>query len=222
MAHQNISSNSEASIFIQSHSGPLRVWHWLTFLFILGSIVTVLFNSTLLSPRDNVKLVQEQLSKKGVTVTEEQAFAVSHEYEDKMWDVHKLIGYGLAFLFLGRIVIEFTQPKEEKIQNRLKKAKELRAKSDINKADYTHYLRVKMSYSIFFLLLCCMVLTGLGMAFGRDLGFPREVFRSLKNIHAFIQYLMYAFIVIHLAGVIIAENGKIKGLVSGMINGNRS
>jgi len=67
-----------------------------------------------------------------------------------------------------------------------------------------------------------MVLTGLGMAFGRDLGFTRQVFGGLKNIHAFIQYLMYAFIVIHLAGVIIAENGKIKGLVSGMINGNRS
>jgi Ni/Fe-hydrogenase 1 B-type cytochrome subunit len=222
MAHQNISSNSETSIFIQSHSAPLRIWHWLTFLFITGSIVTVLLVSTLFSQRDNIKLVQDQLQGKGVIVNEDQAFSVTREYEDKLWGVHKLIGYGLAFLFLGRIVIEFTQPKEERIQNRLKKAKELRAKNDANKADYTHYLRVKMSYSIFFLLLFCMVLTGLGMAFGRDLGFSREIFGGLKNIHAFIQYLMYAFIIIHLAGVIIAENGKIKGLVSGMINGNRS
>ena len=222
MAHQNISSSPETSIFIQSHSAPLRIWHWLTFLFITGSIVTVLLVSTLFSQRDNIKLVQDQLQGKGVTVNEDQAFSVTREYEDKLWGVHKLIGYGLAFLFLGRIVIEFTQPKEERIQNRLKKAKELRAKNDENKADYTHYLRVKMSYSIFFLLLLCMVLTGLGMAFGRDLGFTRQVFGGLKNIHAFIQYLMYAFIVIHLAGVIIAENGKIKGLVSGMINGNRS
>jgi cytochrome b len=65
------------------------------------------------------------------------------------------------------------------------------------------------------------VLTGLGMAFGRNFGFSREIFRGMKNIHAFLQYLMYAFVLIHLAGVIIAENGKIKGLVSGMINGNR-
>ena len=222
MAHQNISSNSETSIFIQSHSASLRIWHWLTFLFITGSVITVLLVSTLFSQRDNIKLVQDQLQSKGVTVTEDQAFSVTREYEDKLWGVHKLIGYGLAFLFLGRIVIEFTQPKEERIQNRLKQAKGLRAKNDANKADYTHYLRVKMSYSIFFLLLLCMVLTGLGMAFGRDLGFTRQVFGGLKNIHAFIQYLMYAFIVIHLAGVIIAENGKIKGLVSGMINGNRS
>ena len=220
MAQQIISSSSETSIFIQSHSAPLRIWHWLTFLFITGSIVTVLLVSTLFSQRDNIKLVQDQLKEKGVTVSEDQAFAVTREYEDKLWDVHKLIGYGLAILLLGRIVIEFTQPEDEKILNRMKKAKQLRAKSDANKADYTHYLRVKLSYSIFFLLLFCMVLTGLGMAFGRDFGFTRQVIGGLKNIHAFIQYLMYAFVVIHLAGVIIAENGKIKGLVSGMINGN--
>jgi len=221
MASEITSSTLQPSPFIQAHSAPLRIWHWLTFLFITTSMVTVLLNSTMLSPRDNVKLVQEQLEKKGVIVTEDQAFAVSHEYEDKMWDVHKLVGFGLAFLLLARVVIGFTQPEEEKIQNRLKKAKELRAKNDANKADYNHYLKVKLSYTIFFLILFCMALTGLGMAFGRDLGFSREIFRGLKNIHAILQYLMYAFVVLHLAGVIIAENSKIKGIVSGMINGNR-
>ncbi len=222
MASKNISSNSETSPFIQQHSVQLRIWHWLTFLFISGSIVTVLFNSTLLSPRENVKLVQEQLERKGVTVTDDQAFAVSHEYEDKMWDVHKLFGYGLAFLLLARVVIEFSQPEEEKLRNRFKKAKQYQAKNDVNKAEYTHYLRVKMSYMLFFILLFLMALTGLGMAFGRELGFTREIHGVMKNVHAIIQYFMYAFIVIHLAGVIIGENGKIKGLVSGMINGNRS
>ena len=148
------SSVSGQSPFIQSHSVSLRIWHWLTFLFISGSILTVVLNSTILSPRDNVKLVQEQLQKKGVTVTDEQAFAVSHEYEEKVWDVHKLLGYGLAFLFLARIVIEFTQDNDEKVRTRIKRAIELKKNAD-NKAEYTHYLRVKLSYAIFFLLLCC-------------------------------------------------------------------
>ena len=220
MASEISSSNMQSSLFIQQHSASLRIWHWLTFLFITTSIITVLINSTLLSPRDNVKLVKEQLERKGITVTDDQAFAVSHEYEDKMWDVHKLAGYGLSFLLLARIVIEFTQSQEEKLVNRFKKVKELRAKNDTNKAEYNHYLRVKMVYTVFFLILLGMVLTGLGMAFGRNFGFSREIFRGMKNIHAFLQYLMYAFVLIHLAGVIIAENGKIKGLVSGMINGN--
>jgi len=221
MASEILSSNMQSSLFIQQHSAPLRIWHWLTFLFITTSIITVLISSTLLSPRDNVKLIQEQLERKGVTVTPDQAFAISHEYEDKMWDVHKLAGYGLALLLLARIAIEFTQPEEEKLVNRLKKVKELRAKSDSNKAECDHYLRVKMAYTIFFLILLGLVLTGLGMAFGRNFGFSREIFRGMKNIHAFLQYLMYAFVLIHLAGVIISENGKNKGLVSGMINGNR-
>ena len=220
MASQISSSPSVKSPFIQSHSAALRIWHWLTFLFISGSIITVVLNSTLLSPRDNVKLVQEQLQRKGLTATEEQAFAVSHEYEEKVWDVHKLLGYGLAFLFLARIVIEFTQPNDEKVRSRIKRAIELK-KDPENKAEYAHYLRVRLSYALFFLLLLCMVLTGLGMAFGRNLGFTREVRGVLHNLHEIAQYLIYIFIVVHLAGVIIAENRGIKGIVSGMINGNK-
>lgn len=214
-------SGSFQSPFIQSHAAALRLWHWLTFLFIVGSMVTVLINSTVLSPRDNVKLVQEQLQRKGITVTDEQAFAVSHEYEDKMWDVHKWIGYGLSLLFLARILIEVALPSDEKISSRLKKAQEMKRISGVARSEYTHYLRVRLSYTIFFLLLLCMILTGLGMAFGRDLGLSREIHRGIKNFHSIVQYLIYAFVVVHLAGVIIAENGKSKGIVSGMIHGNR-
>ena len=220
MASLITSPGMESSPFLQHHSASLRIWHWLTFLFITGSIITVLINSTLLSPRDNIKLVQEQLLRKGVTVTDDQAFAVSHEYEDKIWDVHKIIGYGLSFLLLARIVIEFTLSKEERMRSRLKKALILSKQKVENAAEYKHYIRVKQTYLLFFIFIFLIAITGLGMAFGRDLGFNREIHGVLKNIHAFIQYLMYAFIVIHLAGVIIAENGKIKGIVSGMINGN--
>jgi Ni/Fe-hydrogenase 1 B-type cytochrome subunit len=209
------------SPFQQSHSLQLRIWHWLTFLFITGSIITVLINSTLLSPRENVKLVQEQLQRKGITVNEDQAFAVSHEYEDKMWDVHKLIGYCLAFLLLSRIVIEFTQPKEEKLKSKMKKIQELRALNDSNLAEYNHFLWVRIAYTIFFLILFCLAVTGLGMAFGRDLGLTREIHGALKNVHEIMQYFMYAFVVSHLVGVIVAENSKLKGIVSGMINGNK-
>lgn len=221
MESQHVSPNSFTSPFYQQSSLMLRIWHWLTFLLILGSIVTVLMNSTLLSPRDNIKLVQEQLQKKGITVTDEQAFAVSHEYEEKMWDVHKIIGFGLAFLFLFRIVIEVTAPADQKVSYKMKQAKELRKSNIDHQAEYTHYLRVRTAYTVFLLLLFIMVLTGLAMAFGRDIGLSRTVFRGIKNFHAFVQYLIYAFIVVHLVGVIIAENAKLKGIVSGMINGNK-
>ena len=216
-----ITPSTTHSPFIQQHSASLRIWHWLTFLFITASIVTVLVNSTLLSPRDNVKMVQEQLAQKGLTVTEDQAFAVSHEYEDKMWEVHKYIGFGLAILLLARIVIEFTQPEDEKLKTKMKKIQELRALKDSNLAEYNHFLWVRIAYTIFFVILFCLAVTGLGMAFGRDLGIPREIYGSLKEVHEIMQYFMYAFVFIHLAGVIRAETGKFRGIVSGMIHGNR-
>lgn len=222
MNQQNIPASSGTSPFHQKHSAALRIWHWLTFLVISGSIVTVLINSTILSPRDNVKMVQEQLSQKGLTATDEQAFAVSHEYEDRMWDVHKYLGIGLAFLFLARIVIEFAQPEEERIRSRYKKAVESFKQNGPDKADYLHYLRIRKTYLVFFGLLFLMVLTGLSLVFGRQLGIPREVNHTVKEIHSFIQYLIYAFILVHLGGVILAENGKFRGVVSGMIHGNRS
>jgi len=77
-------------------------------------------------------------------------------------------------------------------------------------------------YLLFYLILLLMALTGLGLAFGRELGFPRQIHNLLKTAHSLFQYFMYAFVFLHLCGVIIAENGKTKGIVSGMINGNRS
>jgi cytochrome b561 len=217
---KNIPANSETSQFLQEHSASLIIWHWLTFLFLTASVITVLINSTLLSPRENIKLVQDQLQSKGVTVNNEQAFAVSHEYEDKMWEVHKYIGYVIALLLLSRVVIEFTQSEEEKVRTRLKKAIVLSRQEDGNSAEYKHYIRVKQSYILFFVLLLLMTITGLGLAFGHDVKILGDLHRPIKSFHSFLQYLMYAFIFIHLAGVIIAENGKMRGIVSGMIHGN--
>jgi Ni/Fe-hydrogenase 1 B-type cytochrome subunit len=113
-------SVSGNSYFFQKHSAVLRIWHWLTFFVISGSIITVLLTSTLLNQRKNVPLVQNNLKEKGLTVSEDQAFSVTREYEDKSWDVHKILGYGLAFLLISRIVIELVQPGEEKIRTRIR------------------------------------------------------------------------------------------------------
>ena len=222
MATTNSSQGIESSPFIQKHSTLIRIWHWITFLVLSASMITVLINSTMLNPRDNIGLVQNQLKEKGVTVSEEQAFAVSHEYEDKMWEVHKWLGFGLAFLLISRVLIEIALPGDEKIRSRIKNAMTLLKLNDGNKAQYRHYLNVKRVYMLFYTLLLLMALTGLGLAFGRDLGFTREIHNTVKTVHSILQYCMYAFVLIHLIGVIIAENTKDKGIVSGMINGNKA
>lgn len=208
------------SFFIQEHSMMIRIWHWLTFIVISGIIITVLINSTIMNQRMNAGMVQEQLKSKGATVTEEQAFSVSREYEDKFWGIHKLLGYSLAFLLFSRIIIEITQPGEEKISSRFKSALGLYRLNNGERKVYRHYLGVKTGYLIFYILVVCMALTGLGLAFGRDLGFTRELSGTIREIHSFGQYLMYGFVILHLGGVMAGENRGIRGIVSGMINGN--
>lgn len=221
MANQTNSSAEEKSIFIQKNSVAIRIWHWLTFLLVISLAVTVLLQSTVNNQRKNIPEVQTVLKAKGIEVTNNQAQAVTHIYGEKIWDIHKLLGYGLAFLFLLRIVIEFTQSKDEKNQTRIKKALFLLKQSGDDKTELKHYLLTKGSYMLFYLLLFIMVSTGLIIAFGADLGITRPVRHTFKEVHSFVQYLIYAFIVIHLIGVIHSEIGKYKGMVSGMIHGNQ-
>jgi Ni/Fe-hydrogenase 1 B-type cytochrome subunit len=212
-----------ASIFIQRNSAVIRIWHWLTFLVVTSLIITVLMASTVLNPRKNVPLVQEVLKSKGITADNQQSFAVAHMYDDKMWDLHKILGYALAFLFLARVVIEFIQSEEEKNTVRLKKALYalLQSKKEGEKKDLRHYLIVKYSYLLFYGFLMLMVATGLTIAFGSEFGLSRQTNHTIKEVHAFVQYFIYAFVFFHVAGVILIDLTKAKGIVSGMINGGQ-
>ena len=85
MDQSSTKQETGSSYFIQKHSPVIRIWHWLTFIIITSIIVTVLLNSTIMNQRDNIKVVQNVLKSKEVTVTDDQAFAVTREYEDKLW-----------------------------------------------------------------------------------------------------------------------------------------
>jgi Ni/Fe-hydrogenase 1 B-type cytochrome subunit len=213
--------SATTSLFIQKNSVLIRIWHWLTFITVSALMITVLMASTVLHPRANIKMVVERLENKGVTITDDQAFSVSHAYDDKMWDIHKLLGYGLSFLLLSRLLIEAVQKKEEKLRTRILKVLKLKLQDTESKKELKHFLIVKRGYIVFYVLLLVIVLTGLGMIFGHDLTFLDQNHRLIKKIHGFCQYLMYAYVFFHLCGVIIADNTNAKGIVSGIINGNK-
>ncbi len=221
MEQNHTLTESDNSPFIQTNSAAIRIWHWLTFLFVIALMITVLLESTVLNQRQNIPVVQAELQKKGVTVNNNQALAVSHLYAEKMWDLHKLLGYALTFLVLARIVIEVTQKKEEGMKFRFENALQGLQQSGDNNKDLLHYLLVRISYSVFYLVLLAMATTGMLIAFGSDLGISGPVRHTIKEVHGIFQYLIYAFVAFHLVGVILAELKKAKGIVSGMINGGK-
>jgi Ni/Fe-hydrogenase 1 B-type cytochrome subunit len=192
----------------------IRVWHWLVFLFFLMSITTVIFGSTLFKTKPNVAMVQEQVTQKGGILTEKQAWGVAHEYSDKLWMLHKYLGYGLALLLLWRMIIEFQLSKEKKLFTRIRAA----AQYPGNSPEKQHYKMVQYLYLFFYGIFLLMALTGLVLAY-EDLDFLRPVHEAAEEIHGLAQYGMYGFIIFHIIGVIRADLGAYSGLVSSMING---
>jgi len=213
-------NSSTFSSFNENHSLAIRIWHWVTSLTIIFTIVLVLMGTFMFKTRDNIPMVQEQLEHKGVTVTKDQARSVTHEYSDKIWMLHKYVGYGLSFLLLCRIILEATQPGEEKFKTKIKNALGFQAKTESEKADRKLYLFVKRGYLLFYLTFLVMVLTGLVLAF-EDVKFLDPIHRLSKEVHEYTQYLIYTYILVHLIGVVREEIGKYPGIISSMVHGKK-
>jgi cytochrome b561 len=217
MPKENFTGKISPISFNQMHSLPLRIWHWVTSLAITATLITVFLASTLFKTKNNIAMVQEQLQQKGVTVSADQARSVAHEFNDKLWDIHKLIGYLISFLLLTRMIIEITQPSDQKMKTKIRKASNFVSDNMIEKNEMKHYLFVKRTYLFFYIAILIMAVTGLVLASP----WLKDFQRTLRTIHGFVQYIIYGYIVIHLGGVILAEAGKYKGVVSGMIHGNK-
>lgn len=206
--------------FNEKHSLSIRIWHWLTYLALTASLITVLLGSTLFRTRDNIVMVQQQLKRGGALVTKDQAKGVAHEYSDKLWDTHKIIGYVISFLLLSRLIIEVAQPKDEKLRIKIISALGFKSSNKQQKNEQNHYLLVKSGYLIFYMSILVMAVTGLGLAF-EDAPYLKDMQKPLKSIHSIVQYFIYAYILFHIIGVIRAESRQHKGIVSRMINDNK-
>lgn len=99
MKMEQTSSYYSQSPFLQKHSVAIRIWHWLTFLTLTFILLTVLFASTLLNPRENTSVVQNMLTEKGTSIDKDQAFSVAHIFDDKMWELHKYLGFGQYLIY---------------------------------------------------------------------------------------------------------------------------
>ncbi len=207
-----------SSLFKTTYPLAIRIWHWLTAIVMVSTIIIVLLASTIFTTNDNVPMVQEQIQQKGGTVSPQQARAVAHEYSDKLWMLHKYIGFGLCFLLLVRVIIEAGYSREQKLSGKIKKVLSFQTQNTDEKGDRKHYLMVKWGYVIFYLLFLIMALTGLGLAF-EDVPFFKNNHDLIEGTHSVVQYLIYFYILSHLVGVIRADLTNNKGIVSAMING---
>ncbi|WP_158799188.1 cytochrome b/b6 domain-containing protein [Pedobacter sp. L105] len=192
---------------IKKHSAAIRFWHWMNALIITGSLVTVVINSTLFEDPSIRSTVQGK--------------SILHTLEDKVWGIHIYFGYALAALFLFRIFQELFLRSDQKFLYKLKVVYSDYFVINKNREPAKHDLVVKILYIIFYMLLAIMVGTGLTLAFGDQFGLPKSILHAVKNFHGFCMYLIIVFVLLHVAGVILAEKKSGSGIVSDMINGGK-
>jgi len=204
------------------YSSSLRLWHWLNAVLITGSLLTVLVNSTVLKAKTATPLVISALADKKVAINDDQARSVVRNLRDQVWLWHTYIGYVVAALFLFRLILEFFQVVDQKLIHKIRKAYQQFFITKQQRELAGHEFWVKTLYAIFYLLLFITVVTGLDLAFEDRITVLRN-FHFMKDIHELNMYFILVFIIIHLAGVFLAERrDKDKGIISDMINGGNN
>jgi Ni/Fe-hydrogenase 1 B-type cytochrome subunit len=183
----------------------LRIWHWLDVMAIAGLILTALLRKGWLSWRDNVQIMLSKSSEMGATLTPETAKELAIALRNQMWDWHYLLGYLLSSLIVFRFFVFLSQRK-----NKVAPPASLYKKA------------VQYGYYVFYAVVTYMAFSGLLMHFKKELGVGKDFADLLKEVHEFLIWFFYLFIVGHVIGVFAAENRDEAGIVSDMINGGKT
>ncbi|OON69812.1 cytochrome b/b6 domain-containing protein [Hymenobacter sp. CRA2] len=200
------------------YSGALRIWHWSNAAIISGLLSTILFLRVIINMRGQLPKIQENLAKTGVTLSQEQARGIGRVVSHRIWDWHIYLGVTLAVLLGWRLVAELAAPALQTFRHRLRRSKEYQAEEH-GAFRMRHSVLVKYSYVVFYLLLTVMVVTGLILTYADDVEALHKIEHTVKEIHNVNMYLIIAFVVAHIVGVVWAELHKDKGITSDMIHG---
>lgn len=184
-----------------------RIWHWLHAFVVLGLLGTVFLRKTFLSWRANSEILAAKLSGMDIDVSSEQAKLLAKAIRAPMWEWHILLGYALAVLILARTALFFTQSGRENI-------------IDIGSASL-HKKMVKIGYIGIYGILSIMAVSGLLMSFSEEIGLVEATVHTIKEFHELIFNAVWIFVLLHIVGVVIADNTNEKGIISDMINGGK-
>lgn len=180
-----------------------RLIHWSIAISILFLLLTVFLRMGWMNKDSMGTIIQQSLQRKGIEISQVDAALIGKEIRRPMWSYHTLTGYVLIGLYLVRMLIIFIQGtafKNPFLKNVPRKEK---FKSWI--------------YILFYVLFACSLFTGFMIVNG-----PKQMKEIMELIHIKSLYYMIIFIVLHIGGVLLADMGNDKGLISKMISGHKS
>ncbi len=179
-----------------------RLMHWaiaVTFLYIM---LTVLLRMGWMNKGSMGTIIHDNLAEKNVSITPDDAGLIAKKVRKPMWNTHVIAGYVLVGLFVLRSILTWVQGMG--FANPLK-------------AGVSNYEKGKAwVYIVFYLMLGASLFTGLMMEFG-----PESLEHTMEDIHVLSLYYSVAFILLHTVGVLRADAGKERGIISKIISGDK-
>ncbi len=176
---------------------------------ILGLVATGLLRKTYMSWRTTSAIIETKMAEAGTAVTPELAKEIAIGIRTPMWENHYLFGIALAILLLARIGIALMPGQTTTLKDF----------GDAIRAKDLHAILVKAAYIGYYGISGYMVTSGLLMYFKTELGLTKELVGALKTPHENLLWIICGFVVLHVAGIFVAELRGDHGLVSRMIHG---
>lgn len=184
------------------YSKIYRLIHWAIAASFLLLLITIFLRLTWMNKYNVAAIIQDYLSDTNQALSQDQLISLAKKIRQPMWNWHIYIGYVLT----GLISLRFILPLfgHMKFQNPF--AKNLSIKEKFQ----------KWIYIIFYGCVVISLITGLIIEFG-----PIEFKKPMEEIHVLGIYYLIGFIVLHVAGVLIAEFTDQKGIISRIISGSK-
>lgn len=176
-------------------SSSFRIWHWLQAIAMFGLFITVVLRESVMHKSQIGSIVKTKLAEMGTVITDEQAVLIGKAVRSPMWDWHIYLGIAVAILLVWRIALII--------------------KNGFGFDQDPHMQKVYKLYRVVYVLLSLMSVSGL-ILYWRVAGGSKEI---VESVHMYIGWSLFAFMAIHIIGVVLAEKSDQSGLVSRMING---
>ena len=200
---------------VKDYRAPLRFWHWANTLLISLQLMTILFQKVIVRSRSAVT----ELQASGKNVSVPQARELAHIISDRIWAWHIYFGWTLVALWVLRLGLQLTGPSELRFSARLLEVlRRYRLAPPADKGKAGKILFAKTTYALFYLFITIMVATGLILIY-EDVSWLKGVHHLAEETHNVTMFLIIGFIVLHVVGVVWAENKQDHGLISRMVGG---
>lgn len=171
--------------------------HWAIAFCILFMLFTVFLRLTWLNKVNISEILGSELSQRDVNLSSEELQKIAKKIRKPMWNWHVYIGYVLIGLYAIRLILPFF--------GQMKFKNPLRQKTKGKKFQQWAYL-------VFYVGLAVTLTTGFLLVNGSP-----AWKKGLESIHELSLYYILTFIVIHFTGILLAEYGSEKGIISRII-----